>query len=141
MGHVMIRFCLPMLSLVLVVSCRGKTSGEGCQVNERIKQTYSYHYNFIVNSYKGKGIGLSYEQVLSVNYLEELTGIKTNLIYSEVVLIEDHSEFEKDLVDWNLWYLKNKCRISLNRSDSIDLILKESLLNYKNEQSPIRIKN
>lgn len=72
-------------------------------------------------------------RLISIFFLQEISGIKSSAYFGDVVYYESKQDYEKDIKKWKQWFKENSCSIDSLSVDKIDKGLNEFRSLYPNE--------
>jgi len=104
----------------LISSCgQVKNEKQPCKVDKKFRDRYEHYYSFMKENFKeNKSVG-SY-MMRSIIFMEELTGVKSNVKHGDVTLYDAYEDYEEDMKKWDVWYSENKCNITGSFIDSFE---------------------
>jgi hypothetical protein len=106
-----------------VISCKSN-----CDVNNQFKNEFEKSLNFLIKTESDTSfLYQTSDKRNAVFFLEEVTGIESNINKSQVFIYETKEQLENDISNWRDWYDKNKCKYNDKNFDSIKAEINKKL--------------
>lgn len=97
------RCALGVILLMLLGSC----VEHKCAVDTYVADVFDNNFSVVRNLQPDKA--LTGEEYIAIFFLEEISGIKSNVNYGDVSYYLSQEDIRLDITNWEAWYESNKC--------------------------------